>query len=79
MSDQQSQRVVAGVLAILLGGFGIHRFILGDVVGGLLLMAISFVTCGTGSMIGFIEGIIYLTKSDDEFVQMYQVDKKSWF
>ncbi|MAD34430.1 MAG: hypothetical protein CMJ88_11850 [Planctomycetes bacterium] len=79
MSDQQSQRVVAGVLAILLGGFGIHRFILGDVVGGLLRMAISFVTCGTGSMIGFIEGIIYLTKSDDEFVQMYQVDKKSWF
>ena len=79
MSDQQSQRVVAGGLAILLGGFGIHRFILGDVVGGLLRMAISFVTCGTGSMIGFIEGIIYLTKSDDEFVQMYQVDKKSWF
>jgi len=73
---QESKRVLAGVLAILLGGFGIHRFVLGDVLGGL----IRFILClGFGGLIGLIEGIIYLTKSDEEFVQMYQVEKKAWF
>jgi len=75
----ESKRVVAGVLAILLGGLGIHRFILGDAVGGILRIVITFVTCGLGSLIGLIEGIIYLTKSDAEFVQTYQVEKKAWF
>ena len=79
MTDQQSQRVAAGVLAILLGWLGVHRFILGDAVGGILRIVISFVTCGFGSMLGLIEGIIYLTKSDEEFIQIYQVEKKSWF
>lgn len=75
----ESKRVVAGVLAILFGGLGIHRFILGDALGGILRIVISIVTCGLGSIIGFIEGIIYLTKSDAEFVQTYQVEKKGWF
>jgi hypothetical protein len=37
------------------------------------------VTCGVGSWIGFIEGIIYLTKSDADFIQTYQVQKRAWF
>jgi hypothetical protein len=41
---------------------------------------ISLVTCGTvTALLGFIEGIIYLTKSDEEFYQTYQVNKKGWF
>ena len=80
MSDQDSQRVAAGVLAILLGGLGVHRFILGDALGGILRIVISCVSCGTvGSIIGLIEGIIYLTKSDEDFVQIYQIEKKEWF
>ena len=80
MSDQDSQRVAAGVLAILLGGLGVHRFILGDALGGILRIVISCVSCGTvGSIIGLIEGIIYLTKSDEDFVQIYQIEKKAWF
>ena len=80
MSNQDSQRVAAGVLAILLGGFGVHRFILGDALGGILRIVISCVSCGTvGSIIGLIEGIIYLTKSDEEFIQIYQIEKKAWF
>ena len=31
------------------------------------------------TIIGIIEGIIYLTKSDEEFVQTYIVNKKPWF
>ena len=79
MSNQESKRIVAGILAILLGGLGIHRFILDDAKGGILRILIRFATCGFGGVIGLIEGILYLTKSDEEFIQTYQVDKKAWF
>ncbi|MDG1875592.1 MAG: TM2 domain-containing protein [Mariniblastus sp.] len=73
------KKVLAGVLGILIGGLGVHRFILGDTTGGLIRIGITVVTCGAGSLIGLIEGIIYLTKSDEEFVQTYVVEKKAWF
>jgi len=77
---QESKRVLCGVLGILLGWLGVHRFILGDTTGGILRIVISVVTCTAGgSIIGLIEGIIYLTKSDAEFVQTYQIEKKAWF
>lgn len=76
---EESKRVLAGVMGILIGGLGIHRFVLGDTTGGILRIVITLVTCGLGSLIGLIEGIIYLTKSDAEFVQVYQVQKKPWF
>ncbi len=76
---EDSKRVLAGVMGILLGGLGIHRFVLGDTTGGILRIVITLVTCGFGSLIGLIEGIIYLTKSDADFVQTYQVQKKAWF
>ena len=72
-------RVLAGILGILFGGLGIHRFILGDATGGILRIVITVVTCGFGSLIGLVEGIIYLTKSDQEFYQIYIVNKKGWF
>ena len=73
------KKVLAGVLGIVFGGLGIHRFVLGDTTGGLIRIGITIVTCGAGSIIGLIEGIIYLTKSDEEFVQTYLVEKKAWF
>ncbi|MEZ6192595.1 MAG: TM2 domain-containing protein [Phycisphaerales bacterium] len=73
------KKVLAGVLGILFGGLGIHRFILGDAVGGILRIVITICTCGAGSIIGLIEGIIYLTKSDEEFVETYINQKKGWF
>ena len=78
--QQESKRVLCGVMGILLGYLGIHRFILGDVTGGVLRILISLLTCGAvGSVIGLVEGIIYLTKSDAEFIQTYQVQKRGWF
>ncbi len=73
------KKVAAGVCGILLGGLGIHRFILGDTTGGILRILITIVTCGAGSIIGLIEGIIYLTKSDEQFVDEYINQKKAWF
>lgn len=73
------KKVLAGVLGILLGGLGVHRFVLGDAGGGLLRILITVITCGAGSLIGLIEGIIYLTKSDEEFVATYIDGDKKWF
>lgn len=79
----ESKRVIAGILGILLGSLGIHKFVLGYTNQGLILLAITIVTCGIGatvtSIIGLIEGIIYLTKSDEEFIFEYQTNKKEWF
>ena len=73
------KKVVAGILGILLGGLGVHRMYLGDVGGGIIRLVITVVTCGAGSLIGLIEGIIYLTKSDEDFVKEYVEGNKGWF
>lgn len=78
-SDTSSKKILAGVLGIVLGGFGVHRFVLGDVSGGVLRIVITFVTCGIGAWLGIIEGIIYLTKSDAEFKALYIDGDKKWF
>ena len=77
--DANSKKILCGIMGILLGGFGVHRFILEDVSGGIIRIVITVVTCGLGAIIGLIEGIIYLTKSDAEFWQTYVVEKKAWF
>jgi TM2 domain-containing membrane protein YozV len=75
----ESKRVLAGVLAILLGSLGVHKFVLGYTKAGIIQLIISFVSCGILGLIPFIEGIIYLTKSDEEFVYTYQTNQKEWF
>jgi len=82
-NSDQSKRVLAGILGIILGSLGLHKFVLGYTTQGIIMLAITVLTCGIGgaitSIIGLIEGIIYLTKSDEEFVYMYQTNKKEWF
>ncbi|MEC5164856.1 TM2 domain-containing membrane protein YozV [Flavobacterium sp. PL11] len=77
---QDNKKLAAGILAILLGSLGIHKFLLGYTTEGIIWLIISICTCGTvTTLLGLIEGIIYLTKSDEEFYQTYQVNKKAWF
>lgn len=75
----ENKKLVAGIVAILIGSLGIHKFILGYTKEGIIQIIISVVTCGIAGIIPFIEGIIYLTKSDDEFYRTYQVGRKPWF
>lgn len=76
----ENKKLVCGILGILLGGLGVHKFVLGYTTEGIIQIVISIVSCGiVGGFIGLIEGIIYLTKTDEEFYQMYQVNKKGWF
>jgi TM2 domain-containing membrane protein YozV len=73
------KKIAAGICGILLGGLGVHKFILGYTKEGIIQLVVSVLTCGLGSIIGLIEGIIYLTKSDEEFVATYITNKKGWF
>ena len=78
-SSEESKRVIAGILAILFGSLGVHKFVLGYTKEGIIQIILTVVSCGILSIIGLIEGIIYLTKTDEEFVYMYQTNKKGWF
>ena len=77
------KKLVAGLLGIFLGGLGIHKFYLGYNTPGIIMILVTVLTCGFGGavmgVIGLIEGIIYLTKSDEEFVATYINGKKEWF
>ncbi len=90
-SSGDNKKILAGILGIILGAFGIHKFILGYTKEGGILLGITVIgfvlSCiGIGifmvwitSIIGLIEGIIYLTKSDADFYNTYQAGKKPWF
>ncbi|HFK5521327.1 TPA: TM2 domain-containing protein [Elizabethkingia anophelis] len=79
VSYKSEKKVAAGVLGILIGSLGIHKFYLGYTKAGIIQLIATFVTCGIASVIGLIEGIIYLTKSDEEFDRTYVQGKKEWF
>ncbi len=92
----QERKLVAGLLAIFLGGFGAHKFYLGYTSEAATMLAISlgcialfFLSCGflfpmiagpvVIGIIALIEGIVYLSKSDEDFHQTYIENKKGWF
>ncbi|MGV4438218.1 TM2 domain-containing protein [Ornithobacterium rhinotracheale] len=75
---QDNKRIAAGLLGIFFGSLGIHKFYLGYEREGIIQILITIFTCGFGGTLGLIEGIIYLTKSDKEFYQIYQVNKRPW-
>jgi len=77
-TEGADKKLIAGLLAILLGGFGVHKFILGYTKEGVIQLLLG-VLCGVGGIIGIIEGIIYLTKSDEDFVRTYIYEHKGWF
>ena len=82
-----SKKVAAGILGIILGSLGIHKFYLGYTKEGIIMILVSviglFFTCGISfyvvGIIGLVEGILYLTKSDEEFVNTYLTNSKPWF
>jgi TM2 domain-containing membrane protein YozV len=81
--DVNGKKIAAGLCALLIGSLGIHKFVLGFPGAGITMLLITVLTCGWGGIIigiiALIEGIIYLTKSDEQFYVDYIVNKKSWF
>lgn len=78
LAPGSKSKTTAGILAILLGGLGIHKFYLGYTGVGILHILLIFL-CGISALISLIEGIIYLTKSDEEFDVLYVRGNKSLF
>lgn len=58
-------KTAAGVLAILLGGLGVHKFYLGKIGMGILYLL--FCWTGIPSVIGLVEGIMYLCSNNENF------------
>lgn len=77
------KKIAAGICGILLGALGVHKFILGYTKEGLIMLLVTVLTLGLAGfimgIIGLIEGILYLTKSDADFVATYVQGKKGWF
>jgi TM2 domain-containing membrane protein YozV len=77
------KKIAAGLCGILIGALGIHKFLLGFTQAGIIMVCVSVISCGflapVMGIIGLIEGIMYLTKSDEEFYQTYAIQKKEWF
>lgn len=93
-SEIQSKKLASGLLGILLGALGIHKFYLGYQREGIIMILVtllggvvgSFNTCGllfpvaaVMPVIGLVEGILYLIKSDQEFADTYLRNRKPWF
>jgi TM2 domain-containing membrane protein YozV len=85
-ADIGSKKVAAAILAFFLGAFGAHKFFLGYNKQGVIMLLVfifGFILLGVPSIIigviAFVEFIIYLTKSNDEFEQIYVTGSKPWF
>ena len=103
--DTAQKKLIAGLLGILLGSLGVHKFYLGMNtaglimlglnlgvwavawiltlltlgVGGLVLLPLAALISGAVGLVGLVEGILYLTKSDADFQRDYVTGKKPWF
>ena len=92
-ADTSKKKLIAGLLGIFLGGLGIHKFFLGYKQTGITMLVVWLVGTILGrvvaglfgiipflvAVVGFIEGILYLVKSDDQFEATYLNGKKEWF
>ena len=86
-SRQTNKQLMAAYCGIIFGGFGVHKFILGYSPEGFIMLVISVVggtftygfTFLIMQLLGLIEGMIYLNKSPDEFVDTYFIKKQGWF
>ena len=65
----EKSRVIAIVLALLLGGFGFHKFYLGRIGWGILYIV--FFWTLIPSIAALIESIIYITTTDQAFKEKY--------
>jgi TM2 domain-containing membrane protein YozV len=81
-----SKKVATALFAFFLGAFGGHKFYLGYKKQGFIMLftfLFGFILLGIPSMvigiIAFVEFILYLTKSDEDFERIYVLEKKPWF
>jgi len=64
---RNKSKMLAGILALLLGGLGVHKFYLGSWGWGLLYFL--FVLTYIPLIVSFVEAIRYFTLTENEFNQ----------
>ncbi|MBW4672139.1 MAG: NINE protein [Cyanomargarita calcarea GSE-NOS-MK-12-04C] len=82
-----TKQILSGYCGIVFGAFGAHKFVLGYTTEGVIMLLVSLVggyfTYGLSllimQLVGLIEGMIYLNKSHEDFVDTYFVNKQNWF
>ena len=67
-------KTTAGILAILLGCLGIHKFYLVNNKGGVIYLLLG-ICCGIGGILGIIDGIIYLMDTEEKFQERIAANK----
>lgn len=96
--DVAQRKLIAGLLGILLGSLGVHKFYLGltqpgvimlvcTLAGYVLFTLLAIILIGfvflllpaVVGVVGLVEGVLYLTKSDADFEREYLIGKKPWF
>lgn len=86
-TEVSNKKLACGLLAIFLGEFGVHKFALGYTKQGVITLLVSLlgglITLGAAfavmKVIGVIEGILYLTKTPQEFEAIYIDARREWF
>ena len=75
MSWPIKSKTLAGILAIFLGAFGVHKFYLGKTGAGVMYLVLAFtgVMAFIPAVLGIVEGITYLTQNDHNFQVKNQV------
>ncbi len=64
-------RGIAALLAIFLGGLGIHYFYLGKTNAGIISIILTVVTCGLWQTVMFIQGIVMLCMTNAQFREKF--------
>lgn len=81
--DKKKIKIRSGILGILLGSLGVHKFSLGYNAEGLIMLLLTIISIGllapVFGAIGIIEGCIYLTRKDELFYEKYIETKRAWF
>lgn len=67
--SRDSEQVAAGILAILLGGLGVHKFYQGNTKNGVLYLC--FFWTAIPAILGLIEGILMLLADEREYEEKW--------
>jgi TM2 domain-containing membrane protein YozV len=68
---KEKSKMVAGLLAIFLGGIGAHKFYMNQLGYGILWIFLTVITLGLWMIVSFLEGIVFMCHSDERFNEVY--------
>ncbi len=82
-----TKQLLSGYCGIIFGGLGLHKFVLGYSAEGSIMLVVSLIGIVFAygipflvmQLVGLLEGMIYLNKSHEEFVDTYFANKQGWF